>query len=221
MKKNFIKGIMLLVILLPFTPFSKSVIIANDRLQLFQNDTSNAPEKNHKIVFSVGAGVPGTALWFAPDNTLQFFEKTIYTPNIYDQKKEYGKNIPLFGKLILQLHPHNEFGIHFHYSKYNCEDIRYFYESESYSFLMRFNWHRDIKKIVDVYWGIGLGYRYGDVYSIDKQKNILQKSTRVNYLSLEYTTGARFNIYENAGIYIEFGLTRAIFQGGLFYHIPY
>lgn len=87
----------------------------------------------------------------------------------------------------------------------------------SISFLARMNLHFATTDKLDPYWGIGVGYK---ATSLKWQTDYPGSSTSGTLSSpipfgLETTIGMRYYFSDNIGAYLEMGIAKSIFQGGL------
>ena len=87
----------------------------------------------------------------------------------------------------------------------------------SWSIMPRVNFHMTPEKAIDVYAGIGLGYRHNAVKFDDNDPNRNWDIPLgfVPSVGADFTVGARGYIVPNFGFYAEMGLAKAIVQGGV------
>ncbi|MFC1729692.1 outer membrane beta-barrel protein [candidate division KSB1 bacterium] len=84
------------------------------------------------------------------------------------------------------------------------------------SFLIRMNLHFGKNKLVDPYWGFGLGYRTGSTKYENNDNTYNSKEISSLFpLGLETTLGIRVMFAQHIGMYIEAGIAKAVLQGGL------
>ncbi len=85
------------------------------------------------------------------------------------------------------------------------------------SVLGRLNIHFSKSEKFDIFWGAGLGYRFGKwkfTYA-DNSNNIDESIPNVLPFGFETTFGVRYFFIENLGVYSEIGIAKAPLQFGL------
>ena len=102
-------------------------------------------------------------------------------------------------------------------SSYQTITYKETFKATSISILVRFNKHWDLNDQVDVFSGIGVGYKYSGFKSTTDNPTGTQSLTISNPIPVgfEWTWGMRYFFTENIGAYIELGLAKSILQAGV------
>ena len=89
----------------------------------------------------------------------------------------------------------------------------------SKSAILRYNWHFMKDERFDSYFGIGLGYRFGEITYQQSNSNFWNGVARldgpISTPGFESTFGFRYFLTHSIGIYSEVGIAKSIFQIGL------
>jgi len=180
-----------------------------------QSDSTKIEDENHlhegNIVFSLGGGFPNLSnFYFAFHSARQDFHMTGKGP--YHAKFEYFIS--------------DEFGIGLvvnnssTYGSWIYDDgIKQYNESLEYhstAFNVRINWHFFNNNGADIFLGSGFGYKYTTYTYLSENPNGNNKLDFGSFpVGFELTIGGRYFITDMFGFYLEFGLAKSIFQGGL------
>jgi len=166
--------------------------------------------KKGAVIFSIGYGFPNLDAQKSNfnNNNFQFESASI---------SEWG---PIQGKVEYGIDDRISLGVSANYDHDNVKTTFFYtngiFHSSFLSILGRMNIHFVKKKKLDVYFGIGVGYRknnfpidntvwYSAVYPIPQDIP----------LGLEATIGMRYFFMKNIGIYSEVGASKSIIQAGL------
>ena len=163
---------------------------------------------SRKIIISAGYGDPSMIY---VDNWIN---------NGFNSDKKVTPQInPIYGKIEFRIFRHIGIGVDVSYDDYEATQTSSNTNStvvyKGYTFFadLRINRHVHlINKKLDLYWGVGLGYQIQAINNIIDQ-TALKPGT--NPVAFEFTFGARYYITKRIGLYVEGGIARSVFQGGL------
>ena len=175
---------------------------------------------------------PGKSYVSAGYGIGNFVQSVLKTYETYD---DFSSKImgPIFCKYEYAINEQIGFGVTFAYVSANASyrdnsvivstnPTTVYYEENidwnSYSFLMRFNWHfNSMGDRLDPYIGFGLGYRGASWKFTDNDPSYSNNISISSYfpLGMELTAGMRFMFTDFLGIYSEVGFAKAVAQFGI------
>lgn len=105
-------------------------------------------------------------------------------------------------------------------SSANSIPTSYTLSTKNYSFIARYNYHFFTDANIDVYWGLGLGFRGGStkVTSVPFDPTFKGVKTQIP-LGFESGFGLRYFFTDNFGAYTEIGLGKSLIQFGACYKL--
>ena len=216
------------MLLLPFLNLKKMkktqlILLAIIMVSVFSSSVFSQAFDDGTNLLSIGFGVP-------PSDRIEkdFNRKYYYGYNgnnvIYDYKfNNYGTGVLKFEH---GLHKYFGLGLNLEYSgasaSYKSGLSPVVFErnikNNVIAGYVRFNGHFPIGEKLDLYGGVGLGYRYS-LYKISDSYTdaTLNKKQKETFFEFDYqvTIGARFMVKDNIGLFIEAGLATTPAQIGI------
>lgn len=86
----------------------------------------------------------------------------------------------------------------------------------SYSALVRFNYHLYNKDYLDLFSGLGVGFRRANwIYNVSLPDSVQRPFSFP--LGFEFGVGAKYFLYPELALYLELGMSKSFIQGGITY----
>jgi len=184
--------------------FMVTILLPN---QLFA-DKKDSTALKRRLIISLGYGDPAM----------------IYIDNwinngFNSDKKVTPQTNPVYAKIEYRIFRHMGIGVDVSYDDYEARQTSsntnstFAYKGYTLFADVRLNRHVHlIHQKLDLYWGVGLGYQIQSVENIIDQTS---PKPGTNPVAFEFTFGARYYFTKRIGLYVEGGIARSIFQGGL------
>ena len=174
--------------------------------------TKDSTALKRRFIISLGYGDPAVIYI---DNWINNNFKT------KNEQKVVPQTNPIYAKMEYRILRHMGIGVDVSYDDYQARQIppsstNYTDAYKGHTFVVdvRLNRHIHlIRKKLDLYWGVGLGYQIQQVDHIIVTRSLANLGG--NSVAFEFTFGARYYFTKRVGIYVEGGIARSIIQGGL------